>query len=155
MAKVIYITPEEYDLADSNGIDNITVNVRVRRLGWSKEKAINTPIKRRKPSGEVFNEFVKTAKNNGICYRLFFQRVNVLGWDMDKASMKPPQTAEEKKIQLVEARRKYPEEYVNLAAKNGIKYTTFRRRILNGWSIEDATTKPLVYRGQKSKICRG
>ena len=157
MAEVIYITPEEYDIAESNGIDNIMVNVRVRKLRWTIERAINTPIKRQNPRGSM-DEYLKIAKSNGIGYRMFFQRVNVLKWDIEKAYTKPPQTKEEKiqqAIKCVQSRRKYPKKYVDMAAKNGIEYTTFRQRILHGWNMEDAATKPLVYRGQKSKICRG
>lgn len=31
-----YITPEEYAIAEANGIDKLTVDNRVRRLLWSK-----------------------------------------------------------------------------------------------------------------------
>lgn len=35
-----YITPEEYDLAEKNGICKATLESRIKQLGWSKKKAI-------------------------------------------------------------------------------------------------------------------
>lgn len=148
----MYITPEEYDIAEGNGIDNITVNVRVKRLGWTKERAINTPIQKQRKRGSL-DEYIKIAESNGISYRMFFQRYNVLGWSLEKSSTKPPQTKEEKvsqAIKCIESRRKYPKKYIELASSNGIGYYTFRNRVLHGWSLDEAATKPLVYRGQKS-----
>jgi len=38
-----YITPEEYQIAEQNGISAATLEARVRSLAWKKERAIYTP----------------------------------------------------------------------------------------------------------------
>ena len=42
-----YITPEEYKIAAQNGINRKTLEDRIRKLGWNKERAINTPTKKK------------------------------------------------------------------------------------------------------------
>jgi hypothetical protein len=39
-----YITPEEYEEAERNGISRKHVNYRIRQFGWGKQKAITTPV---------------------------------------------------------------------------------------------------------------
>ena len=38
-----YITPEEYETAERNGISRVLLDKRVRDLLWDKETAINKP----------------------------------------------------------------------------------------------------------------
>ncbi len=40
-----YITPEEYEVAEKNGIDKRTLEQRIREYGWDKERAITIPKK--------------------------------------------------------------------------------------------------------------
>ena len=37
-----YITPEEYEIAERNGVCASTLNRRIRDLGWEKDIAITT-----------------------------------------------------------------------------------------------------------------
>jgi hypothetical protein len=40
-----YITPEEYEEAEKNGISRDTLEHRVRYLAWNKEDAVNKPLR--------------------------------------------------------------------------------------------------------------
>ena len=41
-----YITPEEYEEAERNGVDAFNLERRIRLLGWNKQRAINTPLRK-------------------------------------------------------------------------------------------------------------
>ena len=81
----IYITPEEYDRAKENGVDQRNLERRIRMLGWEKERAINTPLR------ELQNhkKWYGVAKENGISYQTFMYRCQVLGWSYEMAASKP------------------------------------------------------------------
>ena len=57
-----YITDEEYAIAEKHGISKDTLNFRIRRMGWDKEKALTT--KPRKYTNRA--KQVEIAKANGI-----------------------------------------------------------------------------------------
>lgn len=136
-----YITPEEYEIAKKNGVCKITLEGRIRYLGWDKQRAIYT-----KPL--VFNKldksWIKIAKENGICYSTFKYRVNVLEWPVEIAATKKLQNRKEQAKRAYEASRKYPKEYLELAIKNGISVRTFHRRLKRNWSLEDAANRSIM-----------
>lgn len=136
-----YITPEEYIIAEKNGVCKITLEERIRYLGWDKQRAIYT-----KPL--IFNKldkhWVEIAKENGICYSTFKYRVNILGWSVEVAATKKLQNKKEQAKKAHEASRKYPKEFLELAIKNGISIRTFHTRVKNNWSLEDAANKPIM-----------
>lgn len=72
------------------------------------------------------------AKANGLSRFLVQDRVYSYGWDVEKAVTTP------KKIS------KNHGEWTNKALENGISRTTFYKRVSQGWSYEDAVSKPLV-----------
>lgn len=37
----LYITPEEYEKAEKNGIDKNTLYKRIREYGWDKQRALS------------------------------------------------------------------------------------------------------------------
>lgn len=140
-----YITPGEYEIAERNGIRRQTVEVRIRRFGWGKQKAITDPPK-------VYKD--RTAlkallKQNGIPFGVFQNRIYCLGWDEQTASTTPLRDAvwwAENARRAGEKSRKYPREMVELAARNGIPYARFRERVADlGWSYELAATKPVSF----------
>jgi hypothetical protein len=137
-----YITPEEYERAAQIGITAKTLDKRIRYRGWDKEKAITTPPRMRK---EYPKEILELAKRNGICVSTLRTRVNQLGWDMHKAATEP---IEDKRITVSRAyskNRKYPREYIERARINGIPDYVFYDRVSQyGWSLEDASTKPVM-----------
>lgn len=146
-----YITPEEYKIAEQNGVCKITLEERIRTLGWDKQRAIYT-----KPL--IFNKldknWIEIAKENGICYSTFKYRVNVLGWSVEVAATKKLQNKKEQAKKAYEASRKYPKEYLELAIKNGISVRTFHRRLKSNWSLEDAANKPIMTPTEIGKLTK-
>lgn len=87
MSHYFYITPEEYTEASMNGIDARTLNVRVRYLGWKKEKAMTVPVRERKNR----KEWAEIAAGNGIKYSTFISRISKCGMSEEEAATKPLQ----------------------------------------------------------------
>ena len=75
-----YITDEEYVIAEKNGIGKDTLNFRIRRMGWDKEKALTT--KPRKYTNRA--KQVEIAKANGIGRSTFYDRLSD-GWKVEDA----------------------------------------------------------------------
>ena len=88
-----YITPAEYELAESMGICKRTLETRVRILGWDKKRATTTPLMTKKDISENLRKYPKEilelAESNGICYNTFYFRVNKLKWDVMRAATTP------------------------------------------------------------------
>ncbi|WP_146250128.1 hypothetical protein [Paenibacillus flagellatus] len=147
MSHYFYITPEEYAQAAAIGVDNQTLDRRVRGLGWKKERAITTPIRRLDKSRSYWRE---VAEKNGISFSAFHSRLS-RGWSPEDAATKPKQTPEEIRDQALRATeqiRKIPRWCLDLAAKNGIQSATLHLRIKKGMSFEEAATRPLMSRSQ-------
>src|SRR5690625_4758353 len=132
-----YITPEEYSIANKNGISPTTLELRVRSLAWSKQRAMTEPPQQK---NKLNPEFVRLAESNGICYSTFRYRVNRLGWTQERAATQPLQDRKKQAKRASENSRKYPVKYIKLARKNGINYDTFRHRIKAGWNIKEAAS---------------
>lgn len=132
-----YITPEEYEIAEANGIDKHTLEERIRKQFWDKERAISQPKRKR---GKYTNWY-KIAESNGISRGTFIARVNESGWSCERAATEPIKTVKEKAIIMAESRRKYPAEVYATLKANGINRNTFIARIRRGWTVERAMTE--------------
>ncbi|MGN4897763.1 hypothetical protein ACTFSB_28320 [Bacillus cereus group sp. MYBK14-3] len=77
----------------------------------------------------------ETAKKNGIPRKNVDQRVQYLGWTIEKAITTPL---------LPKCNRPKYKGYAELAEKNGIPYKTFTARV-NGlaWTLERAASTPV------------
>lgn len=71
-------------VAESNGINPMTFNTRVKKLGWSYEKASATP-----PRQTKYSDWEKKAEANGINRSTFNSRKQA-GWDLERACTQPP-----------------------------------------------------------------
>ncbi|MGN1358697.1 MAG: hypothetical protein ACI4WU_04955 [Bacilli bacterium] len=134
-----YITPEEYIIAQQNGISKKTLEKRIRDYLWPKEKAINTPIK----SNNKYGNLVKIAEKNGINRSTFYTRINDLGYTPEEAATIPLNTREDSLKKAISKRRIYDKEIIELAKENGICWSTFRSRIKYGYTPEEAATMPV------------
>jgi len=106
----------------------------------AKKDAITIPPMKMKP----FNEkYVKLAESNGISRDTFRLRVRHYGMSEYEAATKPLQDRKKQANIMQKKRKKYPDELLELAKKNGIKYTTFIARInrLRWDPLKAATTK--------------
>ena len=142
-----YITPEEYDIAEKNGVDPQNLERRIRSLGWSKQKAMSTPL--RKLTNR--KKWVEIAEANGISYKTFMGRVNTYGWTPERAATEPLQDRRKAQKKGVEVIRRFPKEMLDLAKENNIAYHTFRARVVNGWDLVEAATAPLVSKSESGK----
>ena len=142
-----YITPEEYAAAEKNGISRRNLERRIRVNGWTKQKAINTPLQKmnnRKKWAEI-------AKANGIGYSTFASRINYYNWSPERAATEPLLDKRELAKQGAEASRKFPKEMVELAEKNRISYHVFRSRVIKGWDLTEAATTPMMSLSEAGK----
>lgn len=149
-----YITPEEYERAELNGISHQLLEQRIRLLAWSKEKSMTTKPHIKHP----VKDWLKIAEKHGICYKTLVYRINELKWDPEVAATKPLQDRKKQAKKAHEASRKFPKEILELVEENGINYDTFRHRVnVSGWDMLEAATKPVMTRreiGLKTKSKR-
>ncbi|MBM7835916.1 hypothetical protein [Clostridium sardiniense] len=135
MSKVYcFITDEDYVIAERNGICRSTLESRIRKLGWNKERAVTEKV-------DKFKAWAKLAEENGISKELFYMRKKI-GWSLEAAATLPVMSKEKIMNRIHECSRKYEKEYVELAKKNGIKYRTFAARVQRlGWDPVRAATE--------------
>lgn len=141
-----YITPEEYDIAERNGISNKLLYYRIRRDGWSKERAMSQPVRKRSD----YSKWYLIAEKNGISRRTFLMRMYNCGWDCERAATEPIKSIKEKVILMAESRRKYSDKIYETLKLNGISRTMFYGRIHRGWTIERAMTEKKNYKRDTS-----
>lgn len=146
-----YITPEEYGIAEKNGISKRLLEERIRNSGWDKEIAM---VKQPQKQWTGWAEVKELALQNGICYRTFKHRRNK-GMGLLEAATRPPITKEEA-LQLAqkanEKRRIFNQEDVRIAKENGIKYGSFRNRVKHlHWDVERAKQEPIVTSSESGK----
>lgn len=133
-----YITPEEYETAERNGISKKTLEERVRKLAWNKEEAISKP-----PVKRNWHEWAESAKKHGISQLNFYNRIQY-GWSPEEAATRPLTTKQDRQklaLRMV-ANRKQKTKKANRekARENGIPIKTFHARIRRGWNEERAAT---------------
>lgn len=80
-----YITPEEYKIAESNGISKDLVNKRIRLYAWDKYSAISiSPHKIKKYDKSI----KKLLKENEISESTFYKRISY-GGTVERAATEP------------------------------------------------------------------
>lgn len=144
-----YITPDEYEIAESNGICKSTLEKRVHDLMWDKKQAITE--KPYKPNRNLDKKYIELAKQNGINIETFASRITKLGWNYELAATTPTLNNVVVLSNARENKRKYPKEHLELAIKNGIKRRTFYTRIERGMTSFEAATIPLVEGKEKAR----
>ena len=97
-----YITPEEYEKAEKNGIDGWNLERRIRYLAWDKQKAIYTPKRKRDTR---YSSLAKKAIDNGITRKAFYMRIE-RGMCPLEASKKPMLSQKEKLMKMNEINRR-------------------------------------------------
>lgn len=140
-----YITDEEYAEAEKNGIYYQLLNTRIRDLGWDKQRAINTSVKRKR-GHESHGHYPQQAIDNNISLSTYYSRVE-RGMSKEKASTKPVLRGKDK-LKLFNGNigkpRKYPDWVYDNLEKHGIAQPTFWHRVNRGWTLEKASTKKVM-----------
>lgn len=131
-----YLTEEDYQIAEKNGISRNRAYARYYVNCWSKKRAITQPLFKKSPE---FRTHAKIAQANGINITTFYSRVQ-RGLPLSDASSLP--TGHRRPIA-----KKITDEQLAIAAANGIKPTTVWNRVKNlFWPIEKAITKPVNHK---------
>ena len=139
--RYFYITPEDYKIAEENGISKDTLLSRVRKLGWDVDKAITKPVRAKRKFTE---EEIKAMEENGIDRNVAAGR-RYWGWTLEEAITK----SKKKGRQYV-----YPEWVYKEADKNGISYSALGNRIRRGMSLEEACTRKVITKEEALVIAR-
>lgn len=84
------ITPEQYRIAEKNGINKRNLEQRVYTYAWEVEDAITIPTEGRGyKRGTKYDDYLKIAASNGVNYKAFHNRVHTLGWTKERAAKTP------------------------------------------------------------------
>jgi len=137
-----YVTPDEYLIAEQNGISPANVDSRIRRLGWRKKRALTEPCRKRTD----LSKLAKIAQSNGIPYRTMQRRIE-RGWTPEEAATRPLIDKVKQIVEVQQNNRIYPQKYVERANENGIRYPTFTERMRQGWTLEEASETRTFGRG--------
>lgn len=158
-------SPEE--LLNFSKIKDLTTHDITTRLshGWNIEDILSKPKTRKNVNVEyngklyTYKELVKKSTVPDLSARDLFNRVDKLGWDIDRAltqpknvKLQPPGCRGKDKECLYEYNGKIYKTYELVAMSNveGLTVGNITNRInVQGWSVEDAITKPKKQRDQK------
>ncbi|PAF19716.1 hypothetical protein [Terribacillus saccharophilus] len=139
----LYITPEEYEIAEKNGISRRILDARVRTFYWDKQKAITEPIKKRNQT--PWGDWKDVCKKNGISYGAFMYRIKNAGLDPEVAATKPLDRNQPDYFKrYVDKKRILTAEHLKTMEKNGLCKATVHMRRRLGWSLEDAVNTPVL-----------
>ncbi|HHT7202590.1 MULTISPECIES: hypothetical protein [Bacillus] len=147
-----YITPEEYEIAELNGICKDALEYRVRSGGWDKDKAIAEPIK---DKGEEWLSIKEIALSNGIARKTFTRR-RKLGWNIEDSYSIPPLSREECIKRATDIRKKkrvFTDEELKAADNNGInRGTLYSRHKKLKWPREQAISRETLTKSECGKL---
>lgn len=85
---VTIMTKEQYEEAKRNGINRQTACSRVRDYGWTIERAISEPP-RRKVKMEFTTEERKLMRKHQLKEETVYLRIKRYGWDRERALTQP------------------------------------------------------------------
>lgn len=135
-----YITPDEYERAERNGVSRKLLNVRVRRYAWDKDIAMTKPPQKTAEWSTV----KEIALKNNICRSTFKSR-RKRGWSLVDSMTKPPMSQEEALKRANQRNRVLTDEQIQQARMNGLKRSTVYDRIKKlKWDIEEAISTPIL-----------
>ena len=148
--KRYYVTPEEYEIAENNGISRQNVYNRVYMIGWDVEKAITDKVKRKKGYKKLLEK-----SNSNVKYGTFIYRVNK-GLSIEEALNNKVLSKEEVSELMIQSRCSvFTREEIARAKKNGICYRTLHWRVQKSkWDREKAITTPVLSSEEVMKRAR-
>lgn len=159
MSHSYYVSPEDYAIAELNGISQRLLSDRVYYFGWSKERAMHEPPKNMKKD---YGGYDLLAEKNGISKTVFINRVQK-GWTVERAATQKVMTKKEAVKCANDARRgsgRFTSVQLKEAQENGIKRLNLYRRTRCkyndglGWSIEKAVSTPTMQNEESLKLAR-
>ena len=138
-----YITPDDWDIANANGLLPQTVYSRVMR-GWSIDDAVSLPVRAKK---NVPDYLIKRSKEIGLSKAAIKSRID-RGWNLEEAHTTPKLTNDE-----IQARARrgieekgnvmFGEKEKEIMKQNGITYKlAYTRVYVRKWTKKEAITIP-------------
>jgi predicted DNA-binding transcriptional regulator AlpA len=141
-----YLTDEDYETANKNGISHINAYKRVYEYQWTIARAITTPVKRKEDS--LWLKYKDQVEKLGITQMGFYQRINK-GMLPEIAATTPRMSHRTHS----QSRGKLTQEVIETAVRNGINYPTLRARVyLHRWGIERAMTEPVHVQHRRKEL---
>lgn len=139
-----YITPEDYIIAEKNGIKAGLLNQRVYVQGMNVEVATTKPVGKRNAYG--WSEWKEVALANGIQYRTYLDRIQRKNMTFEQAATQPLLTKGETVKCMNEAKEQvFTPEQIGSAKSNGIPYSILWKRVNDlKWEVEKAITVPVM-----------
>lgn len=135
------ISPEQYAIAESNGICRKTLHTRVYVNDWDVERAITQPVIRREGLWEKWGPVSKVSKT------AFHTRIS-RGMTPEEAALTPKTTKKNT--------GRIKEEHLKMAAENGVSKGTLHSRVyIYNWPLEKAITTPPKANGRRGKWDEG
>jgi hypothetical protein len=128
-----YLTPDDIEIAKSNGISYPLVNKRFYQLGWTKEKAITQTVRKKVLVWESYKDVSLVSEYS------FYDRIKK-GMTPEQAALTPPVPNGGRLFRAL----KVTPEMVEIAAKNGISKSTLCHRVrYYKWDVERAVSEPI------------
>lgn len=149
----MYITPEQYEEAEENGISATALYRRVYQ-GWELQRAIDTPLRKKSRfSTTEMKPFIEMAEKNGISLGTFRRRVKNSGYSPEQAATEPLMTLEDavKKPRPRKQIRFTPEQKAIMMRADILEVSARQRIHRFGWSVEDAISIPTFKTGVERK----
>lgn len=132
-----YITPEDEEIAERNGINNHALRQRVMDRGWDIEKAITVPLRVEVPFQPIWEKWEALATENGVTKDRFYHRVKINKMDEELAASRP--------VQSGNFRSFFTKDELSKMGRLGIGRSTALNRIqVSGWSREEAVSTPVL-----------
>lgn len=142
-----YITPEDYETAERNGVTAELAEARAWERGWDIDKAVMTPKKVQGRLEGTWEKWKETATENGVNRIMFTNRVRSLGWSEEEAAT------------IGKGKSRFPDFWTNeergVAKRlgidgNGMNLPRIRMKKL-GWSREKAINTPKMTEEERVK----
>lgn len=143
-----YITPEDYETAERNGIKKATLETRVYKMGWDIDRAITQPVQ---AQGKWKEDWLAWKDIANVCRATFYSRKES-GWSSVRAALLPPMTKKE----IAQKLRRYTKEQLDQAAELGItrRLISYRTTVM-GWSVEKAISTPKMSKAEAGQLRYG
>lgn len=134
------LTKEDLAIAEKNGIHEGLARQRYEVYMWEKERAIT---QKPRVQQNLWPKYKDLCEKNGIVMQTFYGRL-ARGWEPEKAATDPVLPPNHCAKRKPYKRKQIPEEFYDLALKNGIKRTTIYQRVHTyKWDFERAATEPI------------
>lgn len=144
----MYLTPEDYEIAEKNGINRINLESRFYRRNWNKERALTEPVRYKANLWGIHRE---QCREIGLSRQSFYKRIRLEGMNPEEAATTPKRSNNrlgKNNLSSIFT----PEDYERAAA-NGISRDALANRVYSqGWDKERAITQPLNQKSQRTMI---